>query len=390
MALPLNKLKVVEPDGPTLRALRGAPTDSPPESLLTRMNRVKLFSGRGVTLDDLVLLVQNLVLMLQNGTGLVPAIAAMASQAERPVLGQILTGVRDQLEGGAVLSDCLARHPKAFDSMFIAAVRAGEASGVLVESLTRLSGMLDVRRQLRVRLREALTYPAVVTAVMGVVVVFMLVYMVPKFGEIFSDMWDELPLSTKFMLRSATLLRSRWWAVLPTLLAIGTGVRWLLRHPRATALWDRAKLVLPVTGRFYGTAYLYQIFASLGMLLGSRVPHLEAIAIVRQSVRAPRFEGFFDSLSDHVEAGRGMSRAFTEATFLPEPVKLTVSTGESAGALDTVMVRLGERYREDLEGDIRRLATVIEPIMLVVMGVMVGIIAVSFILPMFKLSRAMH
>lgn len=389
MALPLRKLHHSEPQTPS-RGLRAVPAEKTSEGLLARMNRVKLFSSRNVTLDDLVLLVQNLVLMLQNGTGLVPAIAAMASQAERPALRQILTQIRDQLEDGAVLSDCLARHPRVFDSMFVAAVKAGEASGELAESLSRLSGMLDVRRQLRARLREALTYPAVVTAVMTVVMIFMLVYMVPKFGEIFRDMGDELPISTRLMLGAAGLIRSRWWALVPTLLAIGVGARWLLRHPRVTGLWDRAKLVLPVTGRFYGTAYLYQIFASLGLLLGSRVPHLEAIAIVRQSVRAPRFEGFFDGLSDQVEAGRGMSRAFTEAPFLPEPVKLSVSTGEAAGALDVVMVRLGERYREDLESDIRRLATVIEPIMLVVMGVMVGIIAISFILPMFKLSRAMH
>ncbi len=390
MALPLKKTRTAAPQASTRRALRAVPSQDQSGGILLRMNRVKLFTGNKVTLDDLVLLVQNLVLMLQNGTGLVPAVSAMASQAERPVLRQILSEIRDQLEDGAVLSDCLLRHPKVFDSMFVAAVKAGEASGALAESLSRLSGMLEVRRQLRTRLREALTYPAVVTAVMAIVMVFMLVYMVPKFGEIFRDMGDELPISTRLMLGAAELIRSRWWAVIPTLVAIGVGARWLLRHPRATGLWDRAKLVLPITGRFYGTACLYQIFASLGLLLGSRVPHLEAIAIVRQSVRAPRFEGFFDSLLDQVEAGRGMSRAFTEAPFLPEPVKLSVSTGEAAGALDTVMVRLGDRYREDLESDIRRLATVIEPIMLVVMGVMVGIIAISFILPMFKLSRAMH
>ena len=167
-------------------------------------------------------------------------------------------------------------------------------------------------------------------------------------------------------------------------------VRKAMMSRRAARVWDRLKLRLPLVGRLFFAAYLYRMFSSLGLLLGSHVPHLEAIEISRHAVRNVRFEALFDRLREQVEAGRGVAAAFIEVGFLPETVQLMISTGEASGALDTVMARLSERYREDLERDIRRLGTLIEPIMLVGMGVAVGFIAVSFIMPLFQLSRAVH
>ncbi len=145
-----------------------------------------------------------------------------------------------------------------------------------------------------------------------------------------------------------------------------------------------------MVGKLYGEAYLFQLSSTLGLLLGSRVPHLEAIQIARDVVKSPAYDRFFTDLERYVEAGRGVAPAFQEAPFLPETVKLMVSTGESSGALDTVMGRLAEHYREELESDIRRVSSLLEPAMLIGMGLMVGFIAISLIVPILRMSRTIH
>ena len=174
------------------------------------------------------------------------------------------------------------------------------------------------------------------------------------------------------------------------LILTGAGVSRLGRTALVRRIWNRVKMSRPIAGKLYAEAYLFQLSSTLGLLLGSRVPHLEAIRIARNVVRSPWYEDFFANLERNVEAGRGVTPAFQEAAFFPDTVKLMVSTGESSGALDTVMGRLADHYREELESDIRRLSSLLEPAMLVGMGLMVGFIAISLIVPILRMSRAIH
>jgi type IV pilus assembly protein PilC len=353
-------------------------------------NQPAWLQPRGVPLDELVLFTQQLALLLQTGNAIVPSIDALAAQAHAPALRAALRAVHQRLEAGAELSESLERHPKVFDRLYVSIVRAGEASGEMRQGLEALAGMLEIRRRLRARLREAMTYPIVLSVIMTGVVIFMLTYMFPRFADLFADLGDDLPITTRILMGLASFVRSRWYVLPPIAGALGFGAHRLWQTELVRGGWDRLKLSLPLVGRLYREAYLYQLFASLSLLLGSHVPHLDAIRISRQAVQNVRYTAFFDRLAELVEAGRGVAQAFLEAPFFPGAVKLMVSTGETSGALPTVMGRLSDRYREDLESDIRRLSTMIEPIMLVVMGVVVGLVAVSFITPLFKLSRAVH
>jgi type II secretory pathway component PulF len=357
---------------------------------VTGWNNPAWLQPRGVPIDELVLFTQQLALLLQTGNGIAPSIEVLATQAHAPALRAALHAVHQRLVSGAELSESLERHPKVFDRLYVGIVRAGEASGELRQSLESLAGMIEIRRRLRARLREAMTYPIVLSVIMLGVVVFMLTYMFPRFADLFADLGDELPITTRMLMGAAGFLRSRWWILPPIAGAVGYGIHRLWRMEVVREGWDRLKLNLPLAGRLYKEAYLYQLFASLSLLLGSHVPHLDAIRIAREAVRNVRYQAFFDRLAELVEAGRGVSQAFVEAPFLPGAVKLVVATGETSGALPLVMGRLSERYREELESDIRRMSTMLEPIMLVIMGLVVGLIAVSFITPLFKLSRAVH
>jgi len=356
---------------------------------LRRWAQFDLTGGR-ISLGDLVVFTQQLALLLRGGNGLVPSIDALAEQVESRAFRAALEEIHDRLEAGGELSECLERHPRIFDRLYVSIVRAGEASGKLQSSLEQLGRILETRQRLQSEIREAMTYPIILTVIMVIVVIFMLVYMVPRFGDLFTGLGDELPFSTRLILAAGDFLRSRWWTLIPILGLAAIGGRKIWNLPAVRDAWDRGKMKLPLIGGFFADSYLYQVFSSFGLLLGSRVPHLEAIGIVRRAIRNVHYERFFARLSEHVETGRGVASAFQEADFLPRAVKLMVTTGESSGALDRAMLGLSERYRESLERGIRRLSSMIEPVLLVVMGLMVGFLAISFIVPLFKLSRAVH
>jgi type II secretory pathway component PulF len=394
MAIDLAKVK----SGKMTSAGPSAPPPahpSPPSapkgaSALKRLATARFLTSKKVPLEEVVFFTQQLALLLQTGNGLVPSISALAGQVGSPVLQRVLREVHSRLEEGNELSESLRQHPATFDHMYVSLVKAGEATRHRRESLERLLGILDIRRRLQSRIREAMTYPALLAVVMTAVIIFVFTFMIPRFAELFSSLGDDLPASTRLLVGLSDQIRSRWWVWVPMLILAGVGAGRLGRTAFLRRTWARVKMSLPVAGKLYAEAYLFQLSSTLGLLLGSRVPHLEAIRIVRDVVKTPRYESFFANLEKNVEAGRGVAPAFQEASFFPDTVKLMVTTGESSGALDTVMGRLADHYREELESDIRRLSSMLEPAMLVGMGLMVGFIAISLIVPILRMSRTIH
>ncbi len=390
MAIELDKAVLESPSGYEEAAVATQSSGKPATSALARLNGITLFESKRVSLDDLALFAEQLSLLLETGSALVPAIGALLGQIESKALRRVLSQVHSRLEEGADFSDCLRQHPQVFDSLFISLVKAGEASGALQESLDRIVGILAVRRRLRAHVREATTYPCVLLAVMTGTMIFLLAFVVPRFETMFAGLGDELPGSTKLILGLTHFLHSSGWVLLPITAVIILGGRWLLKTTTVRNNWDLLKMRVPTLGPLFARSYLHQLFLSLGLLLRSRVPLMEAIGIAQQIVDNAQYRTFFDQLTKHVEDGHGVAQCFREAKFLPETVKLMISTGEESGALDRVMAKLAEHYQKELESSIKRVSVMLEPVMLVVMGGMVGFIASSFILPIFKMSQTIH
>lgn len=390
MALDLNNLDVTSPPAGNKTGKDGAKSVvNPIVGAFQAFMALEIGAGK-VTTQDLVTFTGQLSLLLRNGNGLVPSIEALARQTKTPVMKTALKQIQGDLEQGLGLSKCLERHSHIFDTFFVSIIRAGEASGALQEGLIRLGVILDIQASMKKKIGEAMTYPIVLTCIMTVVIIFMLTFMVPKFAEIFADIKDELPWSTNALIWLGGFIRSSWWIAIPIVVSAGIGVRKYSRSEQMRKLLDTVKVRLPVVKQLFMKSYMFQLFSSFSLLLGSRVPLLEAIGIARLAISNSRFDQFFDHLAEQVEAGNGMSSSFDECEFLPETVKIMVATGDAAGALDQTMERLSIHYRQELESDIRKLGSLIEPVMLVVMGVVVGFIAVSFIVPMFKLSGVAH
>ncbi len=352
--------------------------------------RKSLFAPSKVSVDELLIFTRQLALLLRTGNTLAPSVRALSDQARSDAFANALRRVYGDLQGGASFSESLERHPSAFGPLYVNLVRAGEATGALLESLGRLAGILEIERGLRARIREATTYPIVLLLVMVGVLLFTMSYVLPRFADLFAGVESELPATTRVLISVSSAAHSRWWLLPPITLFVICAVRWSWSMGPLRRTWDRVKVLIPLVGRLYEEAYLYRLFSSLGLLLASHVPLLDSVEIARGIIRDTRYGAFFDNLLRHVEVGHGVTPAFEEAAFLPNTVKLMVATGEKSGALDTVMGNLAERYREELESDVRRFTSLVEPALLVVMGLLVGLIAVSLIVPIFRMSRAIN
>ncbi len=378
MAVDVAKLQLVEPDP-------NEPDPAPSRSRSITLPWLK----PTVSSDELGIFCRQLALLLETGNALVPSIAALGGKLDG-LLGTILRDVHARLEEGHSFSECLSKHPGTFDPLFVNIVRAGEATGELRQSLERLASVLETRTQLHRRLREAMTYPIVLLVVMVLVLTFMSIFVLPRFDRMFADMGAELPLVTRLLLGFDRFIGSSWPILGPISLVAAFPVRKLWRSKRMCSWRDDMKLRLPIVGKLYTESYLFQMFMSLGLLIGTRVPLLDAIRITRGSVANVHFEQFFDRLAESAEDGLGLANAFAESSILPDAVKLMIATGESSGSLHVVMTRLSQRYRDELESDIRRLSSAIEPVMLVVMGILVGVVAIALVVPLFRLSQAVH
>jgi type II secretory pathway component PulF len=272
----------------------------------------------------------------------------------------------------------------------VSVVAAGEQGGFLPAVLERLRELDEKRQELRATLFSAFSYPAFLTVFSAGVVLFVLMVVFPKFGDLFEMIWDKLPITTRFLMTTSELLRSYWPAVLGALAAAGFGLwRWLSR-PEGRATLDRFVLRIPVLGEIAVLFNLVQFMHVMSLALSNGVAALDALRSCREVVASPSFGRFVRDLEANVAEGRGLAVGFQEAEFVPDLVRQMVATGEESGSLALVMGRMASFYEREWKLRLNTLAKLIEPLMLVVMGVVVGLIVSSLILPIFKLSTTVR
>lgn len=344
--------------------------------------------GRHVKARLITTFASQLALMLEVGTPLATAIKSLVIQTKNTAFRAVLVAVEQDLEGGRQLSDAFARHPRAFDDIFISMVRAGEAGGFLKKILDRVVEVRLKREALRSQLRAALTYPAVLCTLSMVVVVFILVGVLPKFTTFFAGKEQILPPTTKMLMGTSDALRNYWWGYL---LGLGAAVgAWKLfaASPVGRSLVDRFLISVPPFSKLMNKIYTTEMLRTLGNLLQSDVPLLEALRVTQQTIRNVHYRRNIDLLMEQVSQGGRFAHVFSAIPFIQESVRQMVATGEEAGTLDTVMLRLADFYDIEVEQDLKAMAALIEPAALMVMGTIIGVMVSSIILPMFKLAHA--
>lgn len=342
----------------------------------------------GVT--DRMLFTERLALLLETGVSLHEALKGLRAQAAHPRVEAVLGSVCDAILEGAPLSKSLARHPEMFPLTYVNLVAAAEEGGFLPEVLAQLVEMDEKQQRLRSLMVSALSYPAFLTFFSVSTVVFVLVSVFPKFTDMFDRIRSELPLSTRLLMALSELLVVHWPWVIGALAALIAALHGWLRRPATRGVLDALKLRLPVVRELYVQIYLSQTLRVMSLSLANGVPLVEALHACQDLVRNLVFSRFIDALRIQVTEGRGIAAGFDEAAFIPPMVRQMVATGEETGNLAKVMARVADFYERELTKKIGVITRLAEPLMLLVMGAIVGVIVASLILPIFKLSRAVH
>ena len=346
--------------------------------------------GRRVSPRELLFFSSQLSLMLEIDTPINRALEAVSSQTSNPAFKEVLLDMLQEVEDGRQLSDAMRKHPRVFSKVFSSMVKAGETVGLLKEILDRLVEMEEKRQALKAQIKAAMTYPVVLCSMSMLVIVFILVGVLPKFMTFFAGKESILPVTTRVLMVLSRTLQAYWYAYATGAFGIVLGGYVFIKSKPGAAVIDWLTVSTPVVGRMSNKIYTCQLLRTLGSLMESHVPLLEALQVTRGTFTNRYFSDFIEKIMIHVRDGGRFSRPFADYPYTLESVKQMVATGEESGNLSRVMLRLAKFYDEEVDRELKGLASLIEPIALIVMGAVIGLIVSSVILPMFKLAHVVR
>jgi type IV pilus assembly protein PilC len=339
---------------------------------------------------DLVLFTRQLSTMIEAGISLVQALTALYEQADpkkQRALRSVISDITTRVQGGETFNESLNKHPRVFNRLFVSMVKAGEHGGLLAEILDRLAGFLEASARLRKKVKSAMTYPVIVVCIAFAITTFLIVRVVPIFGEIFNDFGAQLPAPTQFLIDLSNFVRGQWYWLLGGLIGAIFGVRAFLRSARGKQLWDRWKLKLPVFGPLVHKISMSRFARTFAQLIRSGVPILEVLDIVGGSAGNHVVETSIKSVATDVEKGDNLSVSLSRKKIFPPMLLRMVAAGESTGKIDTMLEKMADFWDEEIEAMLDALTSLIEPMLIVFLGVIVGGIVIAMFLPIFKLNE---
>jgi MSHA biogenesis protein MshG len=353
----------------------------------SRAIRIDLFTPKP-GLAELMLFARQMYALTKAGIPIVRALRGLAESSRNPGLVAALHDVVESLNAGRDLAGSLARHPHIFPPLFVNVVRVGENSGKLDEAFQRLYQYLAFDKFTRDQIKSALRYPIIVLVAVGVAIAVVMGMVVPKFAKIFAAVGSQLPAPTRAIIAVSNFTVSYWWLVLALIVAAALGVRAFLNTDRGRYAWDRAKLKLPVLGGIILRATLARFARSYTMTSRAGVPLLEALTLISRAVQNEYVGAQVRSMREFVERGDVLSRA-AAATGLFTPLVLQMLTvGEETGRIDEMMDEMADFYDRDVANDVENLGTLMEPLLIIVVGGVVLVLALGVFLPMWDLAGA--
>ena len=343
-------------------------------------------AGGKVSLADLVIFTRQLATMIDAGLAMVQSLQALAEQTTNKVMRDIIKDICARVEAGDSFSEALSKHPKAFDKLYVSMVGAGEKGGLLAEILARLATYLENTARLRKKVKTSMMYPIVVTVVAICITIFLLVKVVPVFGEIFSSFGAKLPGPTLFLVSLSEFVKK--WVVL-IILGMGASVYgWLyfIKTPTGRYFWDSRRIKLPIFGGIAHKICLARFTRTLASLIRSGVPILEVLQIVSHTVGNVVMDKAIQTSAADIERGESISNALSKHPIFPTMIIRMVTAGEQTGKIDAMLERISDFLDEEIETTLSGLTSLIEPILIVFLGVVVGGMVICMFLPIFKMS----
>jgi type IV pilus assembly protein PilC len=340
---------------------------------------------RGPGLKDLAIFSRQLATMIGAGLTLLQSLAILEKQTENKKFREIIKEVRTDIEGGMAFSDALAKH-KLFSRLYVNLVRAGETSGGLDVILDRLATFLEKELELRGKIRSAMTYPVIVFVFAVGVAYFLLTGIVPQFAQILTDLGSELPLLTRFLIAVSEFLRAATLPLLLLFVALFFAYRWYYGTLQGRKVIDRIKLRIPVFSNLNRKTAIARFSRTLALLLASGVNILEALDITKGTAGNSVVEEIIHTAKNKVQQGEPLNLTLAQHPFVfPPMVSSMVAIGEETGALDTLLSKIADFYEREVDEAVASLTAAIEPLMIIFLGVIVGMIVAGMFLPLFKI-----
>lgn len=341
-----------------------------------------------VGLREVSVMTRQLSTLLGAGLPLVPSLTTLVSQTTHPQLKKTLAQIKEEVNEGNNLTVSMSHFPQIFPPFYISMVRAGEASGTLNLVLERLAEFNERQQELKTRIRAALVYPMLMFLIGSLVLFFLVTFVVPNITNIFKEMNQALPAITILLIAVSGFLKSYWWIVAFVILFIVAFVRYAFtKTERGQYLWDRIKLTAPMFGTVHQKMAVARFSRTLGTLLQSGVPLLTALEIVRNVVDNRLIADVLQTASREVEEGQGLSKSLAKNGLFPPIVIEMISVGEHSGNLEPMLYRVADSFEKEVGASVIMMTSLLEPAMILFMGLVVGFIVVSVLLPIFEMNQ---
>ena len=347
--------------------------------------------GSGVSEKDLVVFTRQFGTMINAGLPLIQCLEILSTQSENAALRKSVGEIKVQVEGGSTFSDALRKHPKIFDDLYVNMVHAGEVGGLLDTILGRLSKHIEKAMKLKGQIKSALVYPAAIVGIAGIVITVLMIWVIPVFEKMFKEMSGgkmALPGPTQLVIDMSNFAQGNWYIILGVIVAIVVAVKKYYATPQGKLAIDKLLLKLPVFGDLIRKASVAKFTRTLGTLLASGVPLLEALTICAKTSGNKVVEGALLDAKVSISGGKTIAEPLAKSGTFPKMVTHMISVGESTGALDSMLGKIADFYEDEVDQAVTNLTALLEPMMMVFLGVTVGFIVVAMYLPIFTMASA--
>ena len=353
-------------------------------SLLAKMRSINIEAGPG--LKDILNFTNQLAVMIKAGINIRNAIANIAAQTKSVKFRGMIETMRTDIDSGKSFSEALSRYSKSFSPLYINMVRASELSGNFGHMLGRISQYLAQQIETRAMVKGAMVYPCIIGVMAVTTVIFMLTFVLPSFTKMFKGKEALLPGPTKFLMATSDFLRDDWYLLVAGVAAAVVGLVMGLKTPVGRIFWDTTKLKLPVMGKMFKAMYISRGLQTMGELINAGVPMLETLSITAAVSGNSLYRNMWNNVKNAVKEGSKIATPLSRQSLLPKNVVQMVTAGEESGKLGEVLRDVSEYYAAELKNAIKMATAMIEPIMIVLMGGIVGFIVAAMILPVFKMT----
>ena len=344
------------------------------------------FMGGGrVASKDVAIFAQMFSVMIGSGVPLVRCLSILQVQVENPAFQKVIGQIRTDVEGGSTFSGALGKHPRVFDNLFVNLVKAGEAGGILDKILQRLAGYLEKSEELKAKVKGALTYPVVVLSIAFLVVLALVMFVLPQFKSIFSSMNVELPAVTKLLLALSDTMQDWWIVIIPSLALVPFAIVQFFKSSQGQRVFDTNILRVPAIGILMRKVAVARFTRTLGTMISSGVPILQALEVTAATAGNIVIKEAVDKTRASIREGESIADPLKTSGVFPPMVVQMIAVGEETGELDKMLMKIAEFYDTEVDVAVKGLTSIIEPIVIVFMGLVIGGIVLAVFMPMLKL-----